>query len=288
MLVNFLCAAYSICCAVVQGVGYNKHHRIDFSVDGFGDVTDAQIDHIVRNCPDLTAIFFRPGYRLSETALQALRRGCPDASCIVLGCEISEASYLGILQQYKSEDLELGTLFGPGVAIKDPPCPSLPGAAPADANEHIHICLCQLAQHAKEHADLPAGLDRTAEAQRIIDAASDVFHDFVVAVGGSCVRGSDGLLTIELCDKLTFAHANFTADAIANAFGITADRGGSDPDRCYSDGSVEFGRCVVRVLVQHIESFAAVLQCHRWAFVDLTNTAWHSAVAPYDLVHIVT
>jgi hypothetical protein len=94
-----------------QGLGYLRTRRVDLSSPAFGTVTETQIMDLAGQTPELEALFLAPGVVLSETCLDTLRRDCPEAACLALGCELSEKGYLELRQQHGRHDDELGALL---------------------------------------------------------------------------------------------------------------------------------------------------------------------------------
>lgn len=103
-----------------QGLGYLTTRRLDLSADCFTNISHQDIIEMATRCPDLTAAFFAPGFLLPQEVISAIRNHCPDAHCLALGCEISEASYVSVRKQYERGDSELAELI-PAIAEGVPP-----------------------------------------------------------------------------------------------------------------------------------------------------------------------
>eukprot|EP01043_Picozoa_sp_COSAG02_P075582 COSAG02_NODE_15657_length_1151_cov_0.975285_1_plen_315_part_10 len=97
-----------------QGLGFSGTKRIDLSDVGLG-ATAQEIEKIVGRTADLEALFLpeRPQWMDDGSTLESLRRQCPRALCLELGCEISEHAYLDLCSQHGRHDPELAQLLSP-------------------------------------------------------------------------------------------------------------------------------------------------------------------------------
>ena len=70
------------------------------------DIKD-HIEEVAEHCGDLEALFLAPGTVLSAEQLGSLRSQWKHSVCLALGCEVSEAAYDSLRQQYERHDEEL-------------------------------------------------------------------------------------------------------------------------------------------------------------------------------------
>ena len=95
--------------AFVQGLSYSRRQIVDLSDASFGIVDSAQLRQIAGYCCDLEALFLSKGSSLDEGTLHMFRDLCPQAVCLVLGCELAQDAYLGLRAQYEYDDAEVAT-----------------------------------------------------------------------------------------------------------------------------------------------------------------------------------
>eukprot|EP01043_Picozoa_sp_COSAG02_P059536 COSAG02_NODE_7608_length_2936_cov_1.606274_1_plen_896_part_10 len=120
-------AAAAMTDGFVHGLGSLVTKRVDLSSVKFGvpSTTAEMIEAIASCCPDLEAMFLPEGIKLSYSTLSVLRRDCPRALCLELGCEVSEKGYLDLRVQHRHHDAVLSDLLSCAGPPEGTPGPSM-------------------------------------------------------------------------------------------------------------------------------------------------------------------
>jgi hypothetical protein len=108
-------ARESTMAGLAQGLGFLRTRRVDLSDERFGDVGPEQALAIATACgPELDALFLPVPLALPPEVVTQLKELCPQARCLALGGDVTEAGFEEILRQCTTPDTELGAVMGHG------------------------------------------------------------------------------------------------------------------------------------------------------------------------------
>ena len=91
---------------LLAGLRYSSARRLDLSRLASTDAK-THLEEVAEHCGDLEALFLSPGTVLGAELLGSLRSQWKHSVCLVLGCEVSEAAYVNLREQYERHDEEL-------------------------------------------------------------------------------------------------------------------------------------------------------------------------------------